>query len=182
MFKKLFTLLTIPTLFFSCISQPDNSGKGKEYVKVGAAAPVFSVSGKDGETFVSPDNFKGKTTLLMFFTTWCPYCQKQSPHVQQAWNHFKENADVQFICIARGGEGSYLQTPEMVEQYWKDNNFDMQWYIDPDRQVFNMFAETDVPRFYIIDSSAKVVWSKVTNSFTSEQFIEEMNKFVNPTL
>lgn len=175
-FKKALLFIAPFVFFCSCISQPTPE-PGKEFVEVGSQVPTFSVEGKDGAQFTSPEDFKGKTTLLMFFTTWCPDCKQQIPHVNEAWNHFKDNADIQFICIARGGSGSYIQTPEMVAQYWADNNLSMQWFLDPFRDVFNMFAESNVPRFYLIDSTGKILWIKVTYKYTSQQFIDTINQF-----
>lgn len=178
MLKKSLLIATV-CIFYSCITSTDNPQDGKEYIHVGAAVPTFSVNGKGDETFSSPKDFEGKLTLLMFFTTWCPSCQKQIPYVEEAWNSFKDDEAIQFICIARGGEGSYAQTPEIVEEFWRKNDLHMQWFTDPDREVFNMFADNNVPRFYLIDESSTVVWKQTTDSYTAEQFIEVINQFAS---
>jgi peroxiredoxin len=56
----------------------------------GMAAPAFSVKSlEDPAVTYSLESFKGKTVLLEFWATWCPYCVAEIPGVQKAWDHFK---------------------------------------------------------------------------------------------
>jgi peroxiredoxin len=54
----------------------------------GDAMPSFSLSSaQDGKT-VASDDFKGKTLLITFFTTWCPPCRQEIPSLIQLQNDY----------------------------------------------------------------------------------------------
>ena len=42
--------------------------------------PDFSILANDGQTY-TPYYLKGNVVLLMFWATWCPYCRKAIPHM-----------------------------------------------------------------------------------------------------
>ena len=54
----------------------------------GEAMPSFSLSSAlDGKSVDSKD-FKGKTLLITFFTTWCPPCRQEIPTLIQLQNDY----------------------------------------------------------------------------------------------
>ena len=60
-------------------------------------APDFSVKATDGQTY-SPDYLKGNAVLLYFWATWCPYCRKAVPHMNDLANEYA-NACFKIIGI-----------------------------------------------------------------------------------
>ncbi len=51
------------------------------------AAPQFTASTLRGETFTN-DSLKGRVALLQFWTTWCPYCRRDQPVVENITRDF----------------------------------------------------------------------------------------------
>ncbi len=50
-------------------------------------APDFSTMANDGQTY-SPEYLKGSVVLLYFWATWCPYCRKAVPHMNDLANEY----------------------------------------------------------------------------------------------
>src|SRR5215471_7695025 len=50
-------------------------------------APRFHAKTVSGEQFTN-ESVKGKVVLLQFWTTWCPYCKKEEPLVNDVTDEF----------------------------------------------------------------------------------------------
>jgi len=51
------------------------------------AAPALERAGLDGEP-LSLTQYEGRVVLLNFWATWCPYCQKEIPHLIELQREF----------------------------------------------------------------------------------------------
>lgn len=137
-------------------------GLFKDPVEVGSTVPTFTVNNSGGAAVTfTPADFIGRKSLIVFFTTVCPDCQRELPKVQAAWEVL-EAEGLQLITIGRD------QLPTDVQAYWNSTAngkpvFDMPWYVDPGRNAFNKFAVKTIPRLYLVDETGKVVWIAVEN-------------------
>ena len=160
-------LLLLTIFLASCVSggggdKPDETDR----IGIGDRVPEFVLEdGSSGGEFRSPDDFLGNKTLLMFFTTWCPYCQREMPFVDNAYRKLTE-AGLSVVVINRE------EARWKVEEYWSDNGYVMPWWLDPDKGIFDLFAISGVPRFYLVDEQGIIVWFRVgrigTGDFTEE--------------
>lgn len=145
--------VVLQVFFFSaCIKEelPDTSGI-VNYITVGDEVPAFSVSDGENNTFTSA-SLKGKRTLLVFFHTGCSDCQRELPKVNAVWKALKEEDGYQVVAIAREEKRSD------VAAYWAAHHFTVPFYLDMDRSVFSLFANSTIPRLYIIDPDGVVQW------------------------
>ena len=53
-------------------------------------APRFVARSADGERFTN-DSLKGKVVLIEFWATWCQYCKKDEPALENLTNEFKKD-------------------------------------------------------------------------------------------
>ncbi|NDV83316.1 TlpA disulfide reductase family protein [Bacteroides sp. 51] len=136
--------------FSSCLSD-DSDGDVENYVEVGDVIPSFIITEADGEQFDS-STLRGKKTALLFFHTGCSDCARELPIVEKAWNELKNESDVVFVAIARG------QTADETDAYWKEHQLTLPKYHDREREVFELFANSYVPRLYLIDREGVVRW------------------------
>lgn len=154
--KRFTTLFAAFILLTSCIK--DGSETPNEvinHVDVGDAVPGFTVSDSEGNTFNS-DAFTGKRSLLVLFETTCGDCRKVLPLINDdVWGAIKDNQDYRLVTISRGEEAA------VVDAYWKDNNYTMPKYLDPGRAVFNKFANSTIPRIYIINEKGIIEWKTI---------------------
>lgn len=161
--------MVFSALLFMCSCIKDDVDEVENYVTVGMEVPVFTVDDGEGSVF-SSEMFKGKQTLLVFFNTVCGDCAREIPKAEAVWQALKEDADYSVVAIGR------KENKESMAAYWKDMDLTMPKYQDPDRSVFDMFANSTIPRFYIINDKGVVVWMGIENlgEDTEEDLIDKM--------
>lgn len=144
-------LLAATAILTACVTgEPDP--EYVNYVEVGDTVPSFTATGPGG-TFASPDGFTGKTSVLVLFNTGCPDCAREMPKIHALWEKIADDPTRQVVAIARA------QTAEEVAADWLYG--EMGYYPDPDRAIFNKFADSYIPRIYIIDSDGVIRWMAV---------------------
>ena len=124
-------------------------------VKKGEAAPDFSFETAPGKTQKLSD-LKGKVVWINFFATWCPPCRKELPHLQkEVYDKYLEKDD--FVLIILGREHSW----EEINSFKEEQGFTMPFYPDPERKVFSVYAQQNIPRNFIIDKNGKIALSSI---------------------
>lgn len=141
----------------------------KEPLKAGDKAPDFELVNHDGKTVTLMD-FKGKVLLIDFWGTWCHWCVKSFPKLEQAYKVLK-GKDVEFLGIS-------CQEPKDADpvKFARDKGIEYPILLNGDK-VANDFMVEGFPTFYIVDKEGKVVLSQSGYSETLDQFIiDEINK------
>ena len=108
---------------------------------VGDRIPDFSIIMSDG-SYVTGEHLRQGVSCIVFFTTECPDCRKTLPHIQRVYDEFS-GKEVRFALISRQ-EGA-----ESIQTYWLKQGFTMPYSAQEDREIYEMFAKTRVPRVYI---------------------------------
>lgn len=165
----LFTCLLVLSAL-SGRAQTENS----EIVKVGDIMPAFTILFDDGSTF-SSSMLKGKVVLLNFFATWCPPCQKELAGMEATlWPKFKDNPSFALMVLGRS------HTDAELKEYNDKKGFTFPLYPDRNRIIFDTFAQSLIPRSYLINKDGRV--TQITIGYTEEEFkrlidrIEQMLK------
>lgn len=135
----LFMISIIGCTTQACISEGESDGP---VVNVGDQLPNFSVSLFDG-TIVSNNTLRGKTGMIVFFNTECSDCQKELPVVEQLWQQYKDNPEIQIVAIARE------ESAEEIETYWNEHNLTIPFSPQDNRDVFHLFAASGIPRIFV---------------------------------
>lgn len=137
-------------------------------LEVGDMIPVFEVQDGAGKKLTNKD-FLGKRSYLMFFTTTCGDCRRELPRIDDVCKAVQHLPDYQVFAIAR------QQGKKETDEYWKDEEFTMPKFIDPDRIVYNQFAEQYVPRLYLIDAEGRIEWIQVEHfNISDEELLERL--------
>lgn len=145
--KTAMTAVFAALLFVSCVSDdtPDDPADGS-LVKVGDAVPAFTVTLDDGTTFTSPDDLLGHTTVLVFFNTTCPDCQRELPLLQA-----RHDAGERIVCISRA------ESAANIAAYWTAHALTLPYAAVPDRSIYNLFAQSGIPRTYTVSPQARIL-------------------------
>ena len=119
-------------------------------VKVGDPAPDFSVALFDG-SHLTLSELRGKVVLLNFWATWCPPCRKELKRVQHDVIDRFAGRDFVFLPVSRGEERS------AVEAFRRKTGYTFAMGLDPDQQVYDLYAENYIPRNFLIDRDGRIV-------------------------
>lgn len=139
--KQLLTFALCAIMTNSCVTDDEPA---EWALGVGDSLPAFSVTLNDGKE-VSDSSLKGKASVIVFFNTSCPDCRKELPVVQELWEHYKDNDEVEIFAIARE-EGA-----ESISSYWEENGLTIPWSAQNDRTVYSLFASSVIPRIFVSD-------------------------------
>ena len=154
--KAYMLLLALFTLFVGvdCASAQDEEIAKTTLVKVGDAAPDFTVTMFDGSE-VTLSKLKGKVVLVNFWATWCPPCREELTHVEKEIIEAFDGQEFVFLPISRG------EKRETVEKFRKKMGYSFPMGLDPDQSIFNKFASNYVPRNFLIGKDGKIAFISV---------------------
>ena len=113
-------------------------------LKVGDAAPAFSLSTFEGKT-IPLASLKGKVVVVHFWASWCTSCFDESILVEQAWQKYRPDGDVVFLGV------DYVDTEGPARDFIKKYGFDFTNGPDLRGDISAAFHVTGVPETYIID-------------------------------
>ena len=125
------------TILSGCIKEKQTGAD----LKVGNRLPDFEVVMNDGSK-VTDDILKEKVSIVMFFHTSCPDCQQVLPEMQKIYLEYAPK-DVIFTLISRE------ESSQSIESFWNQKGFEMPYSAQNDRNVYEKFAKTRIPRVYI---------------------------------
>ena len=150
MMNKYIALMLLCLLMTGCSSIEDDN-EVTERVNVGDRVPLFTVDVvNDGvhSTF-STAQLTGET-VIVFFNTTCPDCQRDLPKLNQYYLKHKVDEGFQMVAISRA-EGE-----EDVAAYWKDNGLQIPYSAQNDRRIYELFASSVIPRIYFVSAQGIV--------------------------
>ena len=124
----------------SCVFEQDSADEEYE-MAVGDTIPDFTVTMTDGSVVTGADLRKGNA-LIMFFHSDCPDCRGTLPSVQKVYDEYLSKG-VKFALISRS------QLAEEINPYWDEMGYTMPYSPQPNRQIYELFASSRVPRVYI---------------------------------
>lgn len=135
--KNIFAVLLLILCTVSCIK---DDGPAQRDIAVGDSIPDFTVIMNDG-TAVTGASLRKGVSIIMFFHTGCPDCQKTLPSVQQIYE--EHSGVISFALISRE------QADDEIRPYWESKGYTMPYSAQANRNVYHLFATTRVPRVYI---------------------------------
>ena len=143
--SKYHFLLLIPVLLMlqlvGCSMNDDE--EQTERIKVGDRVPTFSLTVENGGQVrsFSTARLTGET-VIVFFNTTCPDCQRDLPLLNAYYLKHKDEEGFQMVAISREeGDAS-------VAAYWEANHLQIPYFAQTDRRIYNLFATSIIPRVY----------------------------------
>ena len=132
-------------------------------VKDGHIAPDFEVQMFDGSTVKLAD-LKGKVVLLNFWATWCPPCRAELARVEKDIIEKFKGEPFVFIPVSRG------EKRETVAAFREKMGYTFPMGLDTDGRVYAEYAQTYIPRNFLIGKDGKVV--KASVGYDEAEFAE----------
>jgi thiol-disulfide isomerase/thioredoxin len=115
------------------------------------SAPQFSVQTLDGGTLTS-GSLAGQMVLLQFWATWCPYCRRDQPAVDEVGRAYAS----QGLMVLAVDVGESEQT---VRAYLQKSPRSCQVALDPDHRMAARFGASSYPYYVLLDRNGAVAGS-----------------------
>jgi thiol-disulfide isomerase/thioredoxin len=103
----------------------------------------------------------GKTVVVEFWASWCPFCAKQNPYIDK-------------LHKAQGGKGLVVltftldQTDEAAQKYLKSHGYTFA-AARSSRQIEGWFGgRRTLPEVYVIDPKGRIVFKEVGEMFEED--------------
>jgi peroxiredoxin len=109
---------------------------------------VYTEDGKK----VDLAGLRGKISIIHFWATWCPPCVEELPELDRFWKRFRGSSGIALYSV------SVDDSWKAVEQFRKNNPFDLPLYRDPDAKTAHKFGTTKFPETYIADRNGKILY------------------------
>jgi peroxiredoxin len=123
-----------------------------DVVSIGEKAPDFTVKTIEDKTLCL-DELEGKYVLINFFATWCKPCMEEMPLIEkQIQQRF---SDSELVVIAIGREHNINE----LNLFNQRKKFSFHIAADPERNIYNMYAQKFIPRLYLVDKTGKLIYA-----------------------
>ena len=166
-----FFFIGICLILTACIR--DNVAYGEAGIAPGDTLPEFHIELDDGSK-LSTSDLRGKVSVLVFFHTGCPDCQRELPVIQALYNKYQGNPSVTIYCISRE------EAARDIEAYWDTHGLTLPYSAQEDRSVYNLFSEQGIPRVYVSGADLRVYSTYTDNPIAGlEELIEDVERMKN---
>ncbi|MFY9074994.1 thioredoxin [Malaciobacter mytili] len=131
-FKKIAFLSILLTLFITGCSDSKVEEEGKTTAEKIQRKTEFNLQKLDGTTITikkQEENLifmglENKVILLNFFTTWCPPCKAEIPHLNNLKDKYPN--DIEIIAVSLAQEDGNLPTNDILQTFKEEFNIKYQ--------------------------------------------------------
>jgi len=135
---------------------------------IGDRAPNFTLSNIDGES-LSLNDFKGNAVMVNFWSTRCPPCLSEMPHIQAVYNE-QSNQGLVVLAI------NISDSAAIAHDFMASQGFTFTVLLDPQMKVFqNYCLPNAIPITLFINAEGIIKATKV-GAFQSADEIERILK------
>ncbi len=150
-------------------SAPTEEARG---LGIGQLAPLFALTPLSGEGPSSSADLLGAPVVLSFWTTWCPYCLRQTPILVAGAQQFADSS-VHFVGISVG------EKPEAVAAYASQHAIPYPILLDSESQAAAAYAVDGYPTTYFLDADGRIVARQI-GALTEDQLIQYVKQLLVP--
>jgi thiol-disulfide isomerase/thioredoxin len=118
-------------------------------IPVGEKAPSFTAKTVNGGS-VSVGDGGAPATMLVFFASWCPHCNREAPIINEIEDQYD---DLQLVMV--GIDSTQGDNPEKVREFVERYHIESPTVYDP--SLGPEYRVTGYPTVYVLDRNNKVV-------------------------
>jgi peroxiredoxin len=135
--------------------------------------PEMRVPDAAGRTWTLAD-FKGKTTFVWLWATWCSPCWRELPAMQKLYDAVKERRDVQAISL------SMDENPAIVEEFMKERKLAFPVLVSK-AYVEQVLPEVILGQTWLIDQTAGIRLQRQGAPYQDQWWVNEaLDKLNHP--
>lgn len=127
-------------------------------IKKGQMAPDFTLQTLSGETLTLSD-LKGKKVLLNFWATWCPPCKKEMPDLQDYYENFAKEENVEIVAVnLTHTEGSMTMNESVETVRLFADSYDLTFPIPlmEEDSISKNYQVITIPSTFMIDTEGRI--------------------------
>lgn len=116
----------------------------------------------------------GKTAVLNFWTTWCPYCLEEMPDFNEVYGQYMDSVNFYMIDV-NGGSNDNM---DEAKAYVEGKGYDFPVYFDTDLSAVTKYSVNAFPTTVIIDPDGNTIYnnSGMISKETLISLIEESSR------
>ncbi|MCX6619808.1 MAG: TlpA disulfide reductase family protein, partial [Acidobacteria bacterium] len=119
-----------------------------EWKPSGKPLPEFAVSDQHGRKWTQAD-FKGRTTFVNIWATWCAPCREELPEVEKLYQRLKGRADVAVVTL------SIDESPGVVAPFVESHRFTFP-VLHGKSLYDSVVPDSSIPRNWIINRAGAI--------------------------
>ncbi len=116
-------------------------------------APDFALEDTGGRLHRLSD-YRGKTVIINFWTTWCPPCREEIPSMNRAWHALKDEG-VEILAINMG------EDEDTVFVFTADYPADFPLLLDHSGEVIAQWPVKGLPTTYVIAPDGTIAYRAI---------------------
>lgn len=124
----------------------------KEGLNKGDIAPDFELNTLDGKKIRLSD-LKGKKVIINLWATWCPPCKAEMPHMQNYYEKYATDANVEILAI---NLTSLDRGVDKLNEFVKDYGLTFPIPMDEKGVVGELYQAITIPTSYMIDTKGRI--------------------------
>lgn len=139
----------------------------------------FTLTDAQGQELKFSD-FQGKTTVVNFWTPWCPYCKDEMPYFQAAYDTYQEELNVVMMDVP-DSRNTAQDAIDMIQEA----GYTFPLYLDTNTESLNTFGVYSYPQTFFFNSQGEFVGriaGAIPNQETLFQIIDELLTLTDGTL
>ena len=129
----------------------------------------WQVTLTEGRTLTS-ESLKGKVLLVNFWATWCPYCRKEKPVIDEFWQDYR-NKGFEVISV------SIDDPPEKIAAWMKDKGYAFAAAPTNDSVNAAFGSVSSVPTSFIVDADGHI-----RHKVAGQVYYARLKELVTPLL
>jgi len=116
-------------------------------------APDFELPDTEGRMHRLSD-YRGKTVIINFWTTWCPPCREEIPSMNRAWNTLQQE-DVVILAINMG------EDEDTIFIFTADYPADFPLLLDREGEVIASWPVKGLPTTYVVAPDGRIAYRAI---------------------
>lgn len=151
-------------------------GEATEGLDIGQRAPDLAaddadevVRGLDGRP-ITLASFRGRPVWLVFWATWCPPCQAETPDLQRAYEAHKAEG-LELIAI------DVQETAPIVAEYMETYSLTYTGAVDPTGSIMRSYGVFGLPTHYFIDTEG-IIRDRYYGPLSLDQMEERLDSIM----
>lgn len=144
--------------------------KEEDLIKVGEAAPDFTLVNMEGEA-VKLKDYRGKGVIINFWGTWCGPCEKEMPRMNEAYRSKPDHVEILAVNLPE----SPISVSAFVEKY----GIDFPVLMDADGDVVEAYKVGPIPATFLVDENG-ILQERIMGELSTVEYIQELMSSINP--